>query len=337
MKIEQIDLDREVLIVAEIGNNHEGSVKAAEEMIWRAAEAGAQAVKFQTFKTEAFVSRSDGVRFQRLKAFELSEDDFAALADCARQAKLLFLSTPLDLRSAAFLDGQVDAFKIASGDNNFYPLIDQIARTGKPVVLSTGLADMDQVAYIVARIRRLWLEQAVDPGLAVLHCVASYPVPPEQANIAAVAALKERLDCTIGYSDHTVGIDAALVAVALGARVVEKHFTLDKNFSDFRDHQLSADPAELAELVRQTRAVETLLGDGAKRLMGCEKEAEPLIRRSIAAGRDLEPGAVLSLGDLIWIRPGHGLAPGREAEVLGRSLARPVRQGELIQPEMLSG
>ena len=161
-------------------------------------------------------------------------------------------------------------------------------------------------------------------------------MPPAQANLAAISALKARFPTrTIGYSDHTLGVDAAVLSVALGAEVIEKHFTLDKNFSDFRDHQMSADPAELKELVERVHTARLYLGTGQKQLMECERDLAPLIRRSIVAGRDLAAGTVLCDDDIGWTRPGGGLAPGTEARVLGRRLNQPVTQGEMIQLEML--
>ena len=333
MRIADADLSERVLIVAEIGNNHEGSYALAEELIGRAAEAGVDAVKFQTFRTEHYVSRRDDARFERLKSFELSHDEFTKLTAVARQEGVIFLSTPFDLESVRFLDALVPAFKIASGDNTFYPLLDTVARTGKPIMLSTGLADTTGIRQAKAVIETAWAEIGVEPGLALLHCVSSYPVPPAQANLAAIGRLRAEFDCTIGYSDHTLGIEACRVAASLGARIIEKHFTIDKNHSDFRDHQLSADPGEMTELVRAVRQTETLLGSGEKRPQECEQTAERALRRSITAVRDLASGAVVTWEDITWVRPGGGLPPGKEHLILGRKLAKPVRGGDRITLE----
>ena len=336
MKIGGIDLEREVLIVAEIGNNHEGSYALAEEMIGLAAETGVQAVKFQTFKTEHYVSGRDAERFARLKSFELGEAQFERLAGHARRAGLLFLSTPFDLESARFLAGIVSAYKVSSSDNVFFPLLEEIARGGKPVILSCGLANLDEIEYSVAFLRRAWRAAGQEQDLAALHCVTAYPVPPEEANLGAISALKKRLGITIGYSDHTLGIDAAVLSVALGARIIEKHFTLDKNHSSFRDHQISADPAELALLVRKVKEAQALLGTGEKTPQPAEMKNKAAVRRSIVARRDLRAGEILRWEDLTWTRPSGGMAPGRETEVLGRALTRPVGAGEWITPESFS-
>ncbi len=335
MIVGDFDTTERVLIVAEIGNNHEGSYALAEEMIGRAAEAGVDAVKFQTFRTEHYVSRRDDARFERLKSFELSHDEFTKLTAVAQQTGVIFLSTPFDLESVLFLDALVPAFKIASGDNTFYPLLGAAARRGKPIILSSGLADSTRIRHAKAVIETAWAEIGVEPGLALLHCVSSYPVPPAQANLAAIGQLRAEFDCTVGYSDHTLGIEACRVATSLGARIVEKHFTLDKNHSEFRDHQLSADPGEMGELVQAIRQVEVLLGSGEKRLQECEQSAERAMRRSIAAARDLACGAIIKWEDITWVRPGGGLPPGKEHVILGRKLAKPVRGGDRITLELV--
>lgn len=330
MKIGPIDLGEKVLVVAEIGNNHEGNFDAARELVRKAAECGADAVKFQTFRTKYFVSASDRARYDRLTSFELSHRQFEELQRLARSSGLLFISTPLDLESAAFLEGLVDCYKIASGDNNFYPLIERVCETGKPIIVSSGLSDLAQIARSVRFIEERWQACAVKQDVAVLHCVSSYPVPPAQANLAAITTLARVLPCTIGYSDHTIGIQACLIAVALGARIIEKHFTLDKQYSDFRDHQLSADPAEMAKLVRRISEMGVLLGTGEKVLQGSEAQVAHLVRRSIVAAGDLPAGHRLRFEDLTWIRPAAGLPPGDEAKVVGRRLKRTLAFGDPI-------
>jgi len=329
VNIGDCDLDSRVLIVAEIGNNHEGNFDRAIEMIAGAAEAGANAVKFQTIVPERLVSIAQPERIQQLRRFQFSYEQFERLAEQSRRNKLLFLSTPFDIESARFLNRLVSAFKIASGDNNFFPLLDVVARTGKPIILSTGLLALSEVATAKEFIEGKWSESGIQQQLAVLHCVVSYPTPSEEAHLLAIRSL-QTLGLTVGYSDHTLGIEAAVLSVALGARLIEKHFTLDKNQSDFRDHHLSADPAELAALVRRVREAETLLGNGDKRRLPCEEPANQLIRRSIVAVRDLPAGATITWDDLAWVRPGGGLPPGQEALVLNRKLARAVGKGQRI-------
>lgn len=334
MRIGKLDLDERVMVVAEIGNNHEGSYGLAEEMIGLATAAGVDAVKFQTIVPERLVSPREEKRLAQLRRFQLSCEQFERLAEAARRAGVLFLSTPFDVDSARFLMPLVPAFKIASGDNNFFPLIDVVAQAGKPIILSAGLADLDDVRRTKTFIDGVWAKQGVDPGLAVLHCVVSYPTPTSEANLLAIRRLAS-LGATVGYSDHTLGIDAAVLSVALGARVIEKHFTISKTHSGFRDHQLSADPADMAELVRGVRLAEEMLGTQEKRVLECERPLAVGARRSIVAARDLAAGTTLTWDDLDWLRPGGGLAPGREDELLGRRLVSSVTKGDMIRPEQL--
>lgn len=332
MRIGPHDLDERVFIIAEIGNNHEGSFDRAEEMIGRAKEAGADAVKFQTIVPERLVSVSEEARIAQLRRFQFSYAQFEDLAARARREGVTFLSTPFDLESVAALDPLVPAFKVASGDNDFFPLLEEVARTGKPILLSTGMSDLDGVGRAKRRIEAEWQRTGRSGALALLHCVVSYPTVPADANLAALRDLAT-LGCTVGYSDHTIGIAAAVLSVALGARVIEKHFTLDKNQSDFHDHKLSADPAEFAELVRRVREAELLMGAGGKRVLPCEAAVRQRVRRGIAAARDLDAGTIIAAADLGWVRPRAGLAPGSEDELIGRRLAVAVPRGAPILPE----
>lgn len=329
MKIGHVDLDSEVLIVAEIGNNHEGDLALAEELIALAAEAGAQAVKFQTIRPEELVAGDQQARLAQLRKLSLPAEAHARLAARAKQEGVIFLSTPFYLDGVTLLDPLVPAFKVASGDNNFVPLLRRVAATGKPVLLSTGMADMGAVKVATAELESVWLENGVAPGLVLLHCVSAYPTPASEANLHAIRSLA-RLGYPVGYSDHTLGIDACLLAVALGARVLEKHFTISKNHSEFRDHKLSADPAELRLLVERVREVTTMLGDGEKRIMPSEQPHAA--RRSIAAAHELPEGHRLSPGDFTWLRPGDGLPPGQEEFLVGRFLRRAVKPGDRITP-----
>ncbi|MGD0534549.1 MAG: N-acetylneuraminate synthase family protein [Methanoregula sp.] len=322
--------DESPLIVAEIGNNHEGSMDNAIRLVRAAADCGVDAVKFQTYRTELFVCPADTERYARMKSFELQYPQFAELAELAHSLGMLFISTPLDLESARFLDSIVDAFKIASGDNDFFPLIDETVRTGKPVIVSTGASDPETVHRVVAYIRTTGKgESSRDIGL--LHCVSCYPAPDDEVNLAAVRFLTEEFrGCTPGYSDHALGIEAAVASVSWGAKIVEKHFTLDKNYSAFRDHQLSADPAEMKEMVLRIRKVSLMAGRADKKIQDCEQAMNPLIRRSIAARSDLSAGHRLGPDDLMWIRPSSGMRPGTEQEILGKQLRHAIRRGDFF-------
>ncbi|MBM3602064.1 MAG: hypothetical protein FJX35_28050, partial [Alphaproteobacteria bacterium] len=208
-----------------------------------------------------------------------------------------------------------------------------MAGTGKPIIMSTGLADLSQIDFAKSLIERVWRDAAIKQSLALLHCVTAYPVPAAHANLAAVRTLARRYDCTVGYSDHTLGTEACVLAVAAGARIIEKHFTLDNNFSDFRDHQLSADPKALKRMIEAIAEVEVLLGSGEKVLQPEETASVISIRRSIAAARDLSTGHVLGPGDIVWLRPGDGIPPGEERRVLGRRLATDVAAGTILRAD----
>lgn len=333
MIIGSCDTSRKVFIVAEIGNNHEGDFALAQEMIERAAVTGVDAVKFQTFIPENYVTSKNQERLEQLRRFLLSREQIFELATQAKTLDLIFFSTPFDIDSAYFLDKIQPVFKVASGDNNFFPLIETLACFRKPTLISTGLADLD----LLDQHYELWRKKGSIENLAFLHCIASYPVPIEQANLGAITTLRKRYpEMTIGYSDHTLGIDAAPCAVAAGARIIEKHFTLNKQQSDFRDHQLSADPSEMHQLVQIVRKTETMLGSGEKEPQPCEDNLRIAIRRSIAAARDLPAGTTLKKSDLTWVRPGEGIPPGKENTLIGRSINRALSKGTIIALEMLA-
>jgi N,N'-diacetyllegionaminate synthase len=333
MIINERNYKDKVYIVAEIGNNHEGSFTLAEELLGKAAESGADAVKFQTFIPELFVSSEDPARLERLKKFQLSFEQFESLSKLAGRLGVDFFSTPLDLESAKFLNGIQSVFKIASSDNTFYPLIETVAEFGKPMIISTGLADIPLLNKVQKTVMDIWEKNGEVYSLALLHCITGYPVPIEQVNLGAIQTLRSKFpELTIGYSDHTLGIEVSTYAVAAGARIIEKHFTLDKNYSDFRDHQLSADPAEFRKLTDSIRSLESILGTGEKVVQQIEEGMKDAVRRSIAAAKDLSAGSTIQLEDLIWLRPGTGgFAPGSESQLLNKITARNIHKGELIQ------
>jgi len=329
MRIGKHNTDDKVFLIAEIGNNHEGDFDLAREMVRSAAEAGADAVKFQVFRTEEYVASSDSARLERLKGFELTPGQFAQLAHQSHDARVAFVATPFDLFSAELTAEICDAIKISSGDNTFYPLIEKVATAGKPTILSTGMLDVKELR----RPYSILAEALGEDNLALLHCITSYPVEPKDANVAAVRTLMKGFGCEIGYSDHTLGTEACLAAVACGARIIEKHFTLDHNYSDFRDHQLSANPVEMTDLVKRVRVLETLLGSGDKLASQGEADIEPSVRRSIVTRQELPAGHVLAEKDLMWVRPAGGMVPGRESELVGNSLRYAVMAGHQLSLE----
>jgi N,N'-diacetyllegionaminate synthase len=329
MRIAHIETDSRVLIVAEAGNNHEGDFGVATRLVDQAAACGADAVKFQTARADLFIAPADADRLARFRSYEFSPPQWEALSTRARDRGLLFLSTPLDLESAALLLPLVDAFKVASGDITFTPLLTYLASTRTPIVMSTGASDEATIARALDAVTSTWQTQRHQGALGLLHCVSAYPAPPEQANLRAIAWLASRFGTAVGYSDHVLGIDTAVAAVAAGARIVEKHFTIDKAQSSFRDHQLSADPDDLRQMVHRIREVERMLGAGGKAIQPAEANVTA-IRRSLATSRAVPSGHVLTADDLMWLRPATGFAPGHEAQVVGRRLRHALASGAVL-------
>lgn len=319
------------LIIAEAGVNHNGDVGLARELIRAARRAGADAVKFQTWITEKLVTRTapsaayqqrncDAVdQFDMLKRLELSQAQFRDLKACAEAEGILFLSTPDEEESAAFLVSLgVPLLKIGSGEVTNLPYLDFLARQRLPLILSTGMATLGEVECAVDTIR-----YAGAPGLALLHCVTDYPAQPADCNLRAMATLRQAFACPVGYSDHTLGCELACAAVALGACIIEKHFTLDCSLPG-PDHRASITPTALAALVSGVRKVEAALGDGVKRPAAVENANRSIVRKSIVVARDLPVGHVLTRDDLVLRRSPAGLPPSALAVVCGRTLRVPL-------------
>lgn len=332
MRIGRFDLAERVLVMAEIGNNHEGRPEIARELLQRAAEAGAGAIKLQIFEARRFVRPSQPHRLEQLSRFQLPREEVEGLCDLARELGLVVVATPLDTETVGYVAPMVDGLKIASGDNDCYPLIERVAEVGKPMIISAGMADSAEIKASIEAARARWREANIEQELAILHCVSAYPVEAAAANLERIESLRRELDCTVGYSDHTIGIEASVIAAGLGARIIEKHFTLSHDFSDFRDHKLSANPAELAELVRRVEAAGSMRGPDEDARSSNEHPNRETLRRSIVAATDLSRGHRLRLEDLTWMRPRDGLAPGEEHRLVGRALVRDVSVGEALLP-----
>lgn len=336
MKIGNFDTDKKILIIAEIGNNHEGNFDTAVKMIESAAKVNVDAVKFQTIIPENLISIKQTERINQLKKFQLTHDEFINLKDIAEKRNLIFLSTPFDLESAKFLEKLVPAYKIASGDINFFPMIEQIAKTNKPIILSTGASTLEEIKSTKKFIKKIWKINNIIQEIGILHCISCYPTPIDQANMNSIDLLKKEFCCTIGYSDHTIGIDAALIAASKGARIIEKHFTIDKNLSNFRDHQLSADPNEMKELVDKIKSIEKYLGIYSKQVMSCEKTIKESLRRRIIAKKFIPKQKKIEMDDIIWVRAKNGLSPGEEKTILGKITKKEIKKGDPILKELIS-
>lgn len=336
MKIGSIDVHERVLVIAEIGANHEGNLDEAKRLIEAAAKAGADAVKFQTYRAEKLVASSETQRRTHFRRLELTDEAFQTLAQVALEYGVIFLSTPFDVESVDLLDPLMPAFKIASGDLTAAPLVAHIASKGKPIILSTGMADLAEIAEAIGVIEDA-SPLGTEAPVVLLHCVSSYPTPDAEAQLQAIPYLRDRTGRLIGYSDHTLGIEACLAAVALGARVIEKHFTFDKSRTTMRDHQLSADPADLAQLVKGVRRIEAMLGECAKGLRSVESANRVSMRRSLAARVGIPAGTVIAASMLTVLRPGTGLAPSQIGDAVGHRAARALQPGEIVTADAIEG
>lgn len=330
-------------LIAEAGVNHNGDLELARRLVRVAAEAGADAVKFQTFRAEALVSQSapkaayqlvttdrGESQLEMLRRLELSPAAHRELLDCCRQQGILFLSSPFDEQSADLLEElDVPAYKIPSGEITNLPYLRHVAGKGKPMIVSTGMASLGEVQIAVQAI-----EEAGNPGLVLLHCVSNYPADPADVNLRAMTTMAQAFPWPVGYSDHVPGNEVAFAAVALGASVVEKHLTLDRAMPG-PDHRASMEPHELAALVRGIRAVEAALGDGVKRPAASEASTAAVARKSLMAARDIAAGTVLTAELIAVKRPGTGLPPSKLESLLGRTVRRDLHEDTMLTLEDL--
>lgn len=325
-------------VIAEAGVNHNGDEGLAHTLIDVAVEAGADAVKFQTFEPSKLTSahaqmapyqaeRSDGAgQADLLTALTLPETAWTRLRDHATEAGITFFSTPFDLDSARMLvDLGVSALKVSSGELTNLPFLRALAALDVPLLVSTGMGDAAEVAAAVDAC-------AGAPSLTLFHCVSAYPAPIDQANLRAIPAMRDAHGVPVGWSDHTVGTTSAIAAVALGATVLEKHFTTDKSLPG-PDHAASAEPAELADYIAVTRAAASALGDGVKRRMPAEEEVAAVARRSWHATRDLAVGDTIGEDDAIALRPELGISP--TIPIPGATVVRSVAAGDPITADDL--
>lgn len=331
MKIGRFDIARRPLLIAEIGNNHEGDPTQARALVDAALDCGVDAVKVQVIDPVRLVNISQKERIAQLSRFSLSAETMAEMAARTKRGGALFMASAFDAGSLSRIAPHCDAIKVASGDLDFQPLVASVARLGKPIVLSTGMATLDEIRAAVNVVKSsLPSGDALEDRLALLHCVSLYPTQPAQANLLAIRTLAETFSLTTGYSDHTLGIEIALIALGMGARIIEKHFTLDKRRATFRDHALSADPADMRQLATAVRSFAEILGDGEKGDRIADRAMAGIARRSIVAGRDLAAGTRLRAEDLDFVRPGDGIPSSKLAEVVGKTLNKPLGHHALL-------
>lgn len=330
-------------IIAEAGVNHNGSVELAKRLIEAAAGAGADAVKFQTFRAERLASAAapkaayqarattaSESQLEMLRRLELPPEAFRELRDDCQRRGILFMSTPFDEESADLLDELgMAVFKIPSGELTNGSFLAYVAAKGKPMIVSTGMSSLEEVGSAVRAI-----EGAGNRHLILLHCVSDYPAHPAEVNLRAMRTMAEAYRVPVGYSDHTRGIEVALAAVALGACIVEKHLTLDRSLPG-PDHRASLEPGELEALVRGIRVVEQALGDGRKMPAPSEAEAAAAARRSLIAACDIRSGTMLTPQMITIKRPGTGLPPAMRETLVGRIAKRDIPEGALLTLEMV--
>lgn len=329
------------IIIAEAGVNHNGCLDTAFKLIDVAVEAGVDAVKFQTFKAEKVISRyaskaeyqkkttnKDESQLEMVRKLELDSKAHEKLIAYCRNKHIEFLSTPFDLESINLLvELGLRTLKIPSGEITNLPYLRKIGRLGKNVIMSTGMATLEEV--------RTALEVLVSEGtqkenITVLHCNTEYPTPFEDVNLRAILTMKDKLGVKVGYSDHTPGIEIPIAAVALGASVIEKHFTLDRNMEG-PDHRASLEPAELKAMVKSIRNIEKAMGDGIKTPSPSEIKNMPIARKSITASTDIKKGDILSEKNLTIKRPGNGVSPMEWDKVIGQKAKRNFEEDELIE------
>jgi N-acetylneuraminate synthase len=333
-----------VFVIAEAGVNHNGDVAMAKKLVDIAAEAKADAVKFQTFRAEELATAeapkaeyqqkagdANESQLEMLRRLELSHENFRDLSDYCCQKGILFLSTAFDVASADFLDSiEMVAFKIPSGEITNTLLLEHIARKNKPLFVSTGMSDLGDVEEALVAVNSSGCRD-----VALLHCVSNYPAAAEDINLRAMLTMEQAFGVPVGYSDHTLGIDIPLAAVALGACIIEKHFTIDRSLPG-PDHAASLDPSELASMIAGIRTVEKALGDGRKRPTVAEAGTAAVARRSLVAARDIAVGEPLTNEMIAARRPGVGLPPSLQRYLVGRIAKIELKRNDMLSFDMFT-
>lgn len=329
---------RRVLIIAEAGVNHNGDLNIAKRLVREAKRCGADIVKFQTFIPEKLASRHAAMAdYQKknlgidesqdvmLSKLTLKQEEYLFLADYCREMNIQFLSTPFEMESVRFLNDLQDIWKIPSGEITNYPYLVEIAKTGKDIILSTGMSTLQEVEDTLAVLRGNGTNK-----ITLLHCTTNYPTPYEDVNLKAMQTMKDTFGLEVGYSDHTQGIEVPIAAVALGATIIEKHFTLDRTMEG-PDHNASLEPDELEAMVRAIRNIEKAMGDGIKTPFKSEKANIAVVRKSIIAADKIKAGEILTEKNLTTKRPGTGISPMKWNEVIGTRAVRDFEEDELIE------
>ena len=331
----------ETIIIAEAGVNHNGSILLAKKLVDTAKDAGADFVKFQTFKASKLVTKkakkadyqikniNDGndSQYEMLKKLELTEEMHIELISYCKEKKIGFLSTAFDIESANYLKNiGITLFKIPSGEITNYPLVKRIAEIAKEVIVSTGMCYMYEIENTIKILEKNGISKS---KITILHCNTDYPTPMEDVNLLAMNSIKKQLKTKVGYSDHTAGIEVPIAAVTLGAQCIEKHFTLDKTLPG-PDHIASLEPNELIQMVKSIRNIEKALGNGVKEPSDSEKKNINIVRKSIHIKEDLKKGSLISASNIIMKRPGNGISPMKYDEIIGKKTIHNLSKDQML-------
>lgn len=324
-------------IIAEAGVNHNGSVEIAKKLVDAACEAGVDAVKFQSFKSEKIVTKGatkaeyqkkttgSGNQYEMLKKLEISYEEHIVLQKYCEEKGIMFISTPFDFESVNLLEKiDIPLYKISSGDLTNTPFLRYIAKLNKPMIISTGMANLGEVEAAIETIKECGNGQ-----ISLLHCTSNYPTAYEDVNLNAMITLKNAFKLPIGYSDHTIGIEVPIAAVAIGAEIIEKHFTLDKNMEG-PDHKASLNPVELKQMVESIRNIEKVFGDGIKKCNKNEESTKEVARKSIVASVDIKKGDTISYSNVTFKRPSGGLSPMLVDKIIGKVAIDNINSEEFI-------
>lgn len=329
-------------IIAEAGVNHNGELDLAKNLVDVAVAARADAVKFQTFIAEGVVTSSSEIadyarhnigknmkQIDMLKKCEMNYEDFKFLKEYCDKKNIIFLSSPHSFDAIDFLQDLVPAYKFGSGDLTNIPALQHAAKKNKPLLLGTGMATLEEVKHVIHTIRSIGNNQIV-----ALHCTTNYPCSYEDVNLRAMMTIQRELDCLVGYSDHTLGLFVPAIAVALGAAIIEKHFTLDKKLSG-PDHKASLEPEELIEMIKQIRDVEKILGSSEKKPTDSEKKIIKSVRKSIVAGKNIRKDEIIKKEMLMIKRPGIGISPADLEKIIGKKTKKNITIDEIIRWDMV--
>lgn len=344
MKIKNYEIGEKnpCFIIAEAGVNHSGDISLAKKLVDVAVDAGSDAVKFQTFKSEGVVTKQAGTadyarknigknikQIDLIKKYELKYNDFKILKGYCDKKNIIFLSTPHSFDAIDFLEHLVPAYKFGSGDLTNIPTLKYAAKKGKPMILGTGMSTLDEIKTAIKAIKR-----EGNNNIIALHCTTNYPCSFEEVNLNAMLTMKEKLDCLVGYSDHTLGITVPMIAVALGAVLIEKHFTIDRKLPG-PDHKASLEPNELKEMIEEIRNIEKIFGSFEKKPTKSEEEIMKIVRKSLVAKKDIEKGSIIKKEMIDIKRPGSGIKPSEINQILGKKAKKRILKDEIIQKNMV--